>query len=189
MHLSGQEACYYIIEGHFYHLNDCYVRNRNVFNSFVIQVVRGFRPLQVKFRTIGVASWCLENQPQIKPIECTNFEFFERKLETGMAQSLRRGFWNSYLELMIFHCKWNKIYVAQLIEYLAGVLKDPNLIPGAEEFLSLKFHLKRKWDEWKRARTRKTTTTRVIPKSLTNARRQKDLRKAIQLETKPRQQS
>ena len=37
----------------------------------------------------------------------------------------------------------NNVSVAQLSYYLAGVLKDPGLIPGDEEFFSLKFLLKR----------------------------------------------
>ena len=44
----------------------------------------------------------------------------------------------------MFLCKWNNVSVAQLIELLAGVLKDLGLIPSEEEFFSLKFLLKRK---------------------------------------------
>ena len=80
--------------------------------------------------------------------------------ETILVQGLRRD-----IEIN-FHI--SNIYgsVAQWIKCSAGELKNPDSIPSEGDFISLKFHLKRKWTKW-------WTTTQVIPWSLADSRRQK----------------
>ena len=66
-----------------------------------------------------------------------------------------------------------------MLEILAGLPGDPNLIPGQEDFFPPKFLLKRKCDKWKRTTTTTTattttaTTTRVISWSLADGRTMK----------------
>ena len=54
------------------------------------------------------------------------------------------NFWSCSWVFDHFHWHCLNFSAAQLVEHLAGVLKDPSLIPSEEESYSLKFLLKRK---------------------------------------------
>ena len=48
---------------------------------------------------------------------------------------------------------WNTISVAQLVECLPDMRKDPGLIPCWGQFFSLNFILEKKWEQLKRKKT------------------------------------